>query len=990
MVWLEFLLYLCVILTIIRFCMINGDDSRDWLNSLRQRMVPLSGVNRGRSSVADFKVMLVKRIFDFSIRLVDKDLKPITVESQGYAGRGAAFVRAFNQLVDIQSRSGDFSWEDEEGDRKLMLKEFPEIMSLLRDVPEIVDEKGVEIKFVNETFPLCLKCYGSSGQESGEVKFNSLIVFKDDEGAEDEEGSGCAVPKGVAEFMTADYAYSEESHVICPVESVGPNFENAFQFMSVFKKGDLEWVLSLFLSYFSNITPVVKLFSDDGGLEYEFEEVKGVERYKPTLAFEEVDSQNALYVRLRATIPGVGMELTDLGLTTLVRMDKEREGVLTVRRFAPIDLGPFAELLEENILKCAPSRKDAKEAVMADDLYILPESMAGNFLFNRLPGLLSDFRIIGADKLKSYKVRAVSPKLNVSLSSGIDFLSGSANVMVEDQVFSLADLISRYSKQRYLQLADGTRAIIDSEYMRRLERIYKHNRGKKGEFKVSFFDLPEVEFLLDAKIEGEGMKAPRKFYNGFAKLKGEGLRVPKLNAKLRPYQKEGVKWIKYLYDNKIGGCLADDMGLGKTIQTISALLTIYEGKGAEKGLGPTLVVMPKSLLFNWGCELERFAPSLRVATYYGQGRSLEEALKAQVVLTTYSVVRNDIEELQKVKFNYVILDESQNIKNIGAQSTRAVWLLDAEHRLAISGTPIENNLTELYSLFRFLNPTMFGSLDEFNERYTYPIQKQDSEECAEELRHKVFPFILRRLKKNVLSDLPDLTEQVLRVEMEPEHRSFYEKRRVEYYEMINSQIATEGLGKSQFVLFQALSELRRIASIPESLTDGRVASPKIPLLAEKLEDAVVNGHKVVVFFNFIAGLDLAAECLKGMGIEFETMTGATQNRQEVVNRFQNSQSCKVLLMTLKTGGVGLNLTAADTVVIFEPWWNKAAEMQAVNRLHRIGQRAKVMSYSIITSDTIEDRILELQQKKSLLVDSIISSDGAAKHLTEEDIRFILK
>ncbi|MDE5982966.1 MAG: DEAD/DEAH box helicase, partial [Duncaniella sp.] len=285
---------------------------------------------------------------------------------------------------------------------------------------------------------------------------------------------------------------------------------------------------------------------------------------------------------------------------------------------------------------------------------------------------------------------------------------------------------------------------------------------------------------------------------------------------------------------------------------------------------------------------------------------------------------------------------------------------------------------------------MLGSLDDFNSRYANPIQRDNDKDATESLRRKIFPFMLRRLKKDVLKDLPDRIEQTMYVEMESEQKAFYEQRRRYYKERVTHTLATEGLQRSQFVMFQALSELRRIASVPESLTDGKIPSPKVEMLVERLVESVANGHKAVVFFNFIAGIELVGEQLDREGIYYASMTGSTRDRQSIVERFQNDRDCKVLLMTLKTGGVGLNLTSADTVFIFEPWWNKAAEEQAVNRLHRIGQKAKGMSYSIITHDTIEEKIMQLQQQKAQLFDSLINSDSSAtKLLTEEDINFIL-
>ena len=268
--------------------------------------------------------------------------------------------------------------------------------------------------------------------------------------------------------------------------------------------------------------------------------------------------------------------------------------------------------------------------------------------------------------------------------------------------------------------------------------------------------------------------------------------------------------------------------------------------------------------------------------------------------------------------------------------------------------------------------------------------RDDDKDAMASLRRRIFPFMLRRLKKDVLTELPDRVEQTLYVEMEKDQAEFYEQRRRFYQEKINNSIAAEGIKKSQFVMFQALTELRRIASVPESLTDGRVHSPKLEELVEQVADAVANGHKCVVFFNYIAGLELTGERLSRLGIDYEVMTGATTNRSKVVERFNNDRNCMVFLMTLKTGGVGLNLTVADTVFIFEPWWNKAAEEQAINRLHRMGQKAKVHSYSLITRDTIEEKIRLLQEQKSQLFDDLISADAStSKQLSQEDINFIL-
>ena len=766
-------------------------------------------------------------------------------------------------------------------------------------------------------------------------------------------------------------------HTIYPINAIGDNYTQLKFFLAPIDSSMVQEYLSVLFSYIGNIEVKYENYT----IERQEHEIKP----RPTLFFEKVDAEHTLYLRLMQQLNGLPIELIqrfDINTVATIADDNR----INVRRVANTRLSDYAETLRQLITKHAPNREAAKQVYYDDDfLFIIPENVAAPFLLSALPQLLNEYQLIGADKLRDYKMRPVMPKLNLKLSSGIDFLEGEASVELAGEQFTLSQVLTQYSKKHYVELSDGNRAIVDDGYMRKLERIFSRKKSKDGGIKVSFFDLPEIENLLNQQLEGEAFRHHREVYEGFNSLTKQKLKTPQLNATLRPYQQEGIKWMKYLYDNSLGGCLADDMGLGKTVQTIGLLTLVY-----PKEKKPTIIVMPRSLLFNWQNELQRFAPHLSVYTYYASERDMDAAMKCNIILTTYALVRNDIDKLRHQHFHIAILDESQNIKNTSAQTTQATLLLKADHRLALSGTPIENNLTELYSLFRFLNPTMFGTEDEFNLRYTYPIQRDDDKDAMSALRRKIFPFMLRRLKRDVLKDLPDRIEQTLYVEMSAEQADFYERRRKYYYEQVKQSIAIEGVQKSQFVMFQALSELRRIASVPESLSDSMIASPKLEQLMDAVEDAVANGHKVVVFFNFIAGLELACERLEQIGIDFCSMTGSTRDRRSIVERFQGDPQCRVMLMTLKTGGVGLNLTAADTVFIFEPWWNKAAEEQAINRLHRFGQKANVLSYSLITKSSIEEKIQLLQQQKADLFDGLINADSSsAKHLSEEDINFIL-
>ena len=887
------------------------------------------------------------------IKVTDSEGKNVETDFRLYTDSNFTVLRSLQRAQEEQQEK--ITWGMEKN--RVYLHQYRWLLYELMRCENIVDEKMQKISVSNETLQVRLVI---EQDEKGEISTHADVLG---------EAGACQ------EFRMLSDSHVLTANTIHPVHPIGDNFASLGYFLIRFPKDWLESYLSVFFSYMENIIPV-------------FEDYKLVRSEQPietvtTIIFEKVDEDMSLYLRLVQGIEGMDYDFVQrFDLVNIARLTMEHQ--ILLQRIYHHDNKEQIKILHRKIASYAPT-KEKKDIYQEGDLFIIPESIAGPFLIGALPDLVRDYRLVGSDKLCKYKVRPATPRLKMGVSSGIDFLEGNASIMIDDEEFSLRKFLAQYKKDKYITLADGNRAIIDESYMRRLERIYKHGAQKDGTLRVSFFDLPEVEELMQQRMEGAAFEHHREVYDGFNHLSEQKMRFPQVKATLRNYQAEGVKWINYLHEHSLGGCLADDMGLGKTLQTIAMLARIY-----PKVKSPSIIVMPRTLLFNWQDELRKFAPQLTFYVYYGNQRDMKEAFKNHLILTTYALVRNDIEELMKKKFHYIILDESQNIKNVTSQTTQAVMLLQGKHRLALSGTPIENNLTELYSLFRFLNPAMFGQMEEFNREYTYPIQQQGDKEAMATLRRKIYPFLLRRLKKDVLKELPDRSEQTLYCEMSPEQQRFYEERRRYYQGIVRSEIKEKGISKSQFVMFQALSELRRIASVPESLSDGQISSPKIEQLLDNVVDAVSNNHKVVVFFNFIAGIELVSERLDKEGIYFVTMTGSTRDRRSVVERFQNAPACQVLLMTLKTGGVGLNLTVADTVFIFEPWWNKAAEEQAINRLHRIGQKQKVMSYSIITRDTIEEKILLLQQQKAELFDGLIGSDSSStKVLSEEDIEYIL-
>lgn len=892
------------------------------------------------------------------VSTVDSDGNPVDPDPDGQPGD----IRL--ALTAVKGQAKDFEFEWIKGARatrtvKKSLDDIPLAMYNLVHCPNLV---GKDLK------PLSVS----------EVKGQLTLEIAPVEGEDGMLRSSLVLSYGDERF--ADFCFLTDSFVlvedrIVEIDTVGSNFRQLKTFLQPFKAETLEAYLSIFLTYFKGI----KVAYGTLPVKFSNEPVRTI----ATLSIEKIDIDKALYIRLIDSVPGeAGALLESMPVDYEVNVGQNR---ILVRPLEHINLDETADELHKRIKACADGRV-AKNDVFYDGngLFIIPEETASAFLLQSLTGLARDFRIIGLDKLKGYRLKPVKPRLSVRFSTGINYLEGPAEVEIEGRKITLQDLLNQYRRKRYIDLPGDQKGLVDEDYIKRLDRIFHNREGEN--VKLSFFELPEIESILnDVEINAEALRKPREFYAGFNNLSRKRLKAEGVKAKLRPYQKEGVKWMKYLYDNGLGGCLADDMGLGKTLQIITLLAGIYPAQ--EK---PTLIVMPRSLIFNWENEFKRFAPQLDVTTYYGNDRQLDESLKHNIILTTYAMVRNDIDELCKVGFHMVVLDESQTIKNVQAQQTQSVYLLKAEKRFALSGTPVENNLSELYSLFRFLNPSMFGTLEDFNSRYGNPIQRDDDKDAKASLRRIIFPFMLRRLKRDVLKDLPERIDETIYIDMDSDHERLYEERRKYYAERIEEEIAKNGVAKSQFVMLQALNELRQIASVPEKASNGRVSSPKLEALVDSIGNAVENGHKAVAFFNFKAGIDLVARKLKQKGIGYEIMTGETTDRAGAVEKFQNDPACSVFLMTLKTGGVGLNLTVADIVYIVEPWWNKAAEQQAINRLHRIGQKSNVMSFSMITHNTIEEKIQILQQRKTELIDSVISSDDSfSKKLSEEDIKFIL-
>lgn len=471
-----------------------------------------------------------------------------------------------------------------------------------------------------------------------------------------------------------------------------------------------------------------------------------------------------------------------------------------------------------------------------------------------------------------------------------------------------------------------------------------------------------------------------------------------LHAKLRPYQEEGLRWLRFLHENRFGGILADDMGLGKTIQTLAMLLSVNEDPHAA-----SLVVMPASLIHNWRNEIRRFAPTLRVLEHTGIQRTTVTGFfsSVDVILTTYGTLRNDLPLFLTYRFHYIILDESQVIKNPAALISKAVFQLKAEHRLVLTGTPIENSLTDLWSQMEFLNPGLLGSLAKFQKRYISQAVLPDNHnlqvtivqsepeaqtKVSDRLKLLLAPFILRRTKQEVEPDLPSLTIKELYCEMTEDQRTRYEQEKSAVRNEVLQQIESGRSSETTLMVLTALIRLRQIANHPKladfEYLDGSGKFEEIIRVAQTLRE---EGHKILVFSSFVKHLLLVANYFDKEGITYATLTGATTQRESVIRKFQDDPECQFFLISLKAGGIGLNLTEASYVLLLDPWWNPAAEQQAINRAHRIGQDKKVIAFRFITSGTIEEKMLILQHRKQNLSDTFLPSGNPLKDLTREEL-----
>jgi len=600
----------------------------------------------------------------------------------------------------------------------------------------------------------------------------------------------------------------------------------------------------------------------------------------------------------------------------------------------------------------------------------------------------------GFEALKNFRFNTSRPQTKIHISSSTDWFDARVDIIFGDQKVSIADVKKALAnKQQFVPLTDGTLGVLPDEWVKRYALLFRVGEGKSNELRLSRYHLSVIDELYENRNEEELIIHLEKKYEQlkeFKKIKEIDPPAHLLHT-LRPYQVHGFHWLNYLHEVNWGGILADDMGLGKTIQALSFLHHYKEHYGHLRAL----VVCPTTLIFNWENEIKKFAPGLTYRIHHGGERLRnKEALNDfQVIITTYGTLRSDIKLLMDMPLDYVVLDESQAIKNPASKVTKAACLLRAKHRLCMSGTPLQNNTFDIFAQMNFLNPGMLGSIEFFRQEFAIPIDKFGEPDRKDHLRKLLFPFILRRTKEQVAKDLPEKTETILFCEMEDEQRKVYDAYRNDYRDKILGTIESQGIQKSQLTILQGLMKLRQICDSPAILNETDKYpnhSIKLDELAREISENIGN-HKALIFSQFLGMLALIKEKLIELDIPFAYFDGSTTatDREKAIREFQDNDSCRVFLISLKAGGVGLNLTAADYVYIVDPWWNPAVEQQAIDRTHRIGQTKNIFAYRMICKDSIEDKILQLQDRKRLLAkDLIADDDGFVKSLSREDVEYL--
>ena len=634
-------------------------------------------------------------------------------------------------------------------------------------------------------------------------------------------------------------------------------------------------------------------------------------------------------------------------------------------------------------------------------IWFLEPEEAINFLLDVYPTLVENYRVYGESALTRYKVRLSRPVITAEVKSDEKekWFNLDIDIQYDGQSVPLEKIWRAWTQgKRYVQLKDGSYSSLPETWLERVSHKLQAlglDPSKPPKEQYAQFEAPVLDNLLDdlPSVQTDSFwEELREKINTFKEIKP--IAPPKgLNAELRGYQKQGLAYLNFLREYHFGGILADEMGLGKTVQTLSFIQHMIENGSTL----PNLIVVPTSVLPNWEREAAKFVPNLSRLTIYGTRREsmFKQISGSDLVMTTYALLRRDLEELEKYEFNTIILDEAQNIKNPNTITARSVRNIKAGMRLCLSGTPIENNLFELWSLFEFLMPGFLGAQHAFRRGVVKPIKEGDNE-TLDFLRTRVRPFILRRTKSEVAKDLPPKIENTYFCGLAEEQAELYAMLAKKLKEQVLSTVDKNGIAKSQMSILDALLKLRQICCHPRLLkidlpgVSTSLPSGKFDAFKDMITDIVEEGHRVLVFSQFVQMLHIIRSWLQISNMPFSYLDGSSKDRMEQVDRFNSSSDIPIFLISLKAGGTGLNLTSADYVIHYDPWWNPAVENQATDRTHRIGQTRQVFSYKLICQNTVEEKILGLQDAKKGVAESIIPGTEAWKSLSREDLEMLFE
>lgn len=617
-----------------------------------------------------------------------------------------------------------------------------------------------------------------------------------------------------------------------------------------------------------------------------------------------------------------------------------------------------------------------------------PEESPLEWIVEQLPKLTeAGFEVFGEKGLKRYAPPKKMTSSSFRVNSGEQWFELEGTMSFGDVTIGMHQIRQvLINDKSYVRLQDNSTGELSETWLRQMKKLLKLMESGDDRIRVPKIAAPVVKELGETADEYQTDEQFEQYAKRLQEFEDiEQVDPPEqFGGELRPYQQAGLSWMYFLHQYGFGGILADDMGLGKTVQVLALLRKVEETGSRPR----SLVIAPRSVLHNWQAEAKRFIPDYEVYIHHGSDRaeSRESWPEADISITTYSTMRNDVDLINEQKFDYVVLDESHTIRNPASKTFRALLKIRGTHRLCLSGTPVQNTTMDLWSQFEFINPGLLGGQKKFREMWVKPLEERNDKEVEQMLHKMVEPFILRRTKQQVARDLPPLTSSLVECEMDESQQKVYEKYRQTYQKLVNDEIEEKGLQKSRFVVLEGLTRLRQICCSPTLLENEKGHSAKLQRFTERVEELIREGHRALVFSQFVTFLKQIEAEIKSRGWNYEYLDGQTTDRQERVKRFQSDSSKQLFLISLKAGGEGLNLTAADYVFLMDPWWNPAAERQAMDRTHRIGQNDHVFVYRFVCPGTVEEKILRLQEKKRDLAEKlIVAESGIFKQLNRDDL-----